>query len=205
MTVLMILLSIVAIFWMLSLIRLGIRVVYGEDGLRVSLLVGPAKFYVLPMREKKHGRHEMKKREKEHVEQRVSVEKVGQHQVLVRILELMPTVLEAAGALRRKICINDVHLTLIWGGTDPASTAIGYGRANAVLGMIWPLVEHNFKVKHCQIHTGIDYERTHPQVDGWAKVTITVGQIIALGCWYGLKILKLWIRSGRAADKQQEA
>ena len=89
--------------------------------------------------------------------------------------------------------------------TDPAAVALGYGRANAALGMLWPILDHNFKVKRHAFQVSLDYGRGEPGVELRAAVTLTVGQAAALGLRYGTKALAAWFKSGRTPRKKQEA
>ena len=122
---------------------------------------------------------------------------------LGRLMELLPAAAEAAGALKRKIRIDDLKLDLIWGGTDAAAIALGYGKANAAVGMIWPLFDHNFKVKRHEFRIALDYERREPGAELEAAVTMTLGQITALSVRYGVKALRVWIKSGKPAEKDR--
>lgn len=205
MTFLKVLLVLLAVFWLISLIRIGGRVSYGEAGLSASALVGPFKVRLLP------GRPKKKKPEKPQKEKPLAAEKhkkepeEGKSGALSRLMQLLPVVGQACGALKRKIRIDDLELELIWGGTDPAAAALGYGRANAALGMLWPILDHNFKVKRHAVQISLDYGRGEPGVELRAAVTLTVGQAAALGLRYGTKALAVWIKSGRTPRKKQEA
>lgn len=208
MTVWKVLLILLLILWLISLIRIGGRVSYGAAGLFVTVLRGPFKIQVLPARErpqkgKKPKRETKPKKEKKPKEKKPKPE--GQPGTLPRLMKLLPVVGEACGALKRKVRIDDLELELIWGGGDPASVALGYGQANAVLGILWPIFDHNFKVKRHSFQIGLDYERREPAVEVRAAVTLTVGQMFALGTHYGAKALITWIKSGRTPRKKQEA
>ena len=48
-----VLLVILAVLWLISLIRIGGRVSYGGAGLVVTALVGPLKIQILPAKQKK--------------------------------------------------------------------------------------------------------------------------------------------------------
>ena len=199
MTVLKVLLIILVVLWLISLIRIGGRVRYEEAGLFVWALAGPVKLQLLPGKpKKKKPKKEKKPKEKEPKPE-------GQPGTLSRLMQLLPIVGQACGALKRKIRIDDLNLDLIWGGSDPAAIALGYGQANAALGMLWPLFDNNFKVKRHSFQIGMDYGRTQPAVELEAAVTFTVGQIVVLGVHYGVKALVTWIKSGRPAKKRQEA
>ena len=205
MTFLKVLLVLLAVFWLISLIRIGGRVSYGEAGLSASALVGPFKIRLLPGRPKKKKPEKPKKEVPPAAEKHKKEPKEGKPGTLSRLMQLLPVVGQACGALKRKIRIDDLELGLIWGGTDPAAVALGYGRANAALGMLWPILDHNFKVKRHAFQVSLDYGRGEPGVELRAAVTLTVGQAAALGLRYGTKALAAWFKSGRTPRKKQEA
>ena len=210
MTFLKVLLIILLVLWLISLIRVGGRVRYGEAGLFAFVLAGPMKIQLVPAKpkgekpeKKKKPKKEKKPKEKKPKEKKPKPE--GQPGTLSRLMQLLPVVGQACGALKRKIRIDDLKLDLIWGGSDPAAIALGYGQANAALGMLWPLFDNNFKVKRHSFQIGMDYGRTQPAVELEAALTFTIGQIVALGVHYGVKALIIWVRSGRPVKKRQEA
>ena len=53
MTFLKVLLVVLLAFWLISLIRIGGRVCYGQKGLSVAVLIGPMRVQVLPAKPKK--------------------------------------------------------------------------------------------------------------------------------------------------------
>lgn len=209
MTFLKVLLVILAVLWLVSLIRVGGRVSYGQAGLFVTVLAGPFKIQVLPLRPKKEKKPEKAKKPKKTkppvAEKHKKEPEEGRPGTLSRLMELLPVVGQACGALKRKIRIDDLELELIWGGTDAAAIALGYGQANAALGMLWPILDNNFKMKRHSFAISMDYNRTEPAVELQAALTLTVGQIFALGAHYGVKALAVWIKSGRTPRKKQEA
>lgn len=207
MTFLKVLLVILVVLWLISLIRIGGRVKYGAEGLFVWVLAGPLKIQLLPAKpkEKKPKKEKQKKEKPPLAEKHKKEPKEGQPGTLSRLMKLLPVVGQACGALRRKIRIDDLDLDLIWGGSNPAAIAIGYGQANAAMGMIWPILDHNFKVKRRNLRISMDYSRTQPGVEAAAALTMTVGQIVTLGVHYGVKALVTWIKSGKPARKKQEA
>lgn len=207
MTFLKVLLIVLLVLWLISLIRVGGRVRYGQEGLSVCVLAGPFKIRLLPAKPKKQRPEKGKKPKKKKPAQAEEHKEAepGRPGTLSRLMQLLPIVGQACGALKRKIRIDDLELELIWGGSDPAAIALGYGQANGVLGILWPLFDHNFKVKRHSFQIGMDYGRTQPGVELQAAVTMTVGQIVTLGVHYGVKALIAWIKSGRTAAKRQEA
>lgn len=205
MTFLKVLLVILAVLWLISLIRVGGRVGYGAAGLSATALAGPFKIQLLPAKERQKKEKRPKKERKPKKEKKPGEKKPkpeGQPGTLSRLMKLLPVVGQACGALKRKIRIDDLELELIWGGADAAAIALGYGQANAALGMIWPLFANNFKVKRHSFQIGMDYGAAQPRVELQAAVTMTVGQIVTLGVHYGVKALAVWIKSGRSPEKR---
>ena len=64
MTFLKVLLVILLVLWLISLIRIGGRVRYGQAGLFAAALVGPFKIQLLPMKPKKRKRKRSQKKKK---------------------------------------------------------------------------------------------------------------------------------------------
>ena len=209
MTFFKVLLAVMAVLWLISLIRIGGRVRYGKAGLFVTALAGPFRIQLLPMKPKKEKKEKKPKKVKEPPKEAESAEEKPKPEdragTLSRLMKLLPVVGQACGALKRKIRIDNLELELIWGGADPAAVALSYGRANAALGMLWPILDNNFKVKRHSFQIGVDYTLTEPAVKARAAVTMTVGQIVTLGVHYGVKALVTWIKSGRTLRKKQEA
>ena len=205
MTFLKVLLIILLVFWLISLIRVGGRVRYGEAGLFAFVLAGPLKIQVLPGKPEEEKPKKKKKPKKEKKSKEKKPKPEGQPGTLSRLMQLLPVVGQACGALKRKIRIDDLKVDLIWGGSDAAAIALGYGQANAALGMLWPLFDNNFKVKRHSFRIGMDYGRTQPAVELEAALTFTIGQIVALGVHYGVKALIIWVKSGKPVKKRQEA
>jgi len=204
MTFLRVLLIVLLALWLISLIRIGGRVRYGQAGLFAAALVGPFKIQLLPAKPKKAKKPKKEKKQRPRQADKHKKEPVeGQPGTLSRVMKLLPVVGEFCGSLKRKIRIDDLELELIWGGSDPAAVALGYGRAYAALGMLWPIFDHNFKVKRHSFQIGLDYDKTQPMVELTAAVTLTVGQIMALGLRYGVKALIVWIKSGKPIKRQE--
>lgn len=199
----MILLIILAAIWLLLQIRLGGNVRYGADGIFVDLLLGPFRYRVMPARKEKEPKP---KREKKSKQEKAAGKPEGAPEekpgTLSRLMKLLPVVTEFLGALKRRIRIDELFLSVVWGGCeDAAAAAIGYGRANAAIGMIWPVLDHNFKVKRSSFHIDVDYSAAEPAVKAEAAVTLTVWQLLYLAVRYGLKALLNWTRSGKPAKQ----
>lgn len=193
---------IVAVLLLIAQIRLGGRAVFGPEGFFVSLLAGPFKIRIFPLKEGKEKKEkpgkEKRAKKKEPTETQLAQKKGG---TVGRILSLLPVVGEAAGALKRKIRIDELKLRVVWGAEDAAGAAMGYGKANALLGMVYPLIDNNFKVKSCDFQVDVDYGRTEPEFSADAAITMTLGQLLSFALHYGAKLLIHWVRSGKRAEE----
>ena len=205
----MVLLVTLAVLFLLSRVRLGGLVRYGSgEGLLARLILGPVRLTLYPPREKpekkeKPAKKKRKKPKKEPPEGEKKAE--GHKRTLPPIPELLALAAEAAGALKRRIRVDTVTIRLVWAAADPMETALGFGRANAVMGMIWPLIENNFKVKHHDLDVSVDFDRKEPEIFGEMALTMTVGQLLSFGIRFGVKLLVIWSRSGRHSANNQEA
>lgn len=164
---------------LIGLIRIGVQVTYDPSKLVLRLKIGPIWLKLLPHREKKRPKKEKKPKEKP---ERSTKELLGQ------IRRALPVALETAGSLKRKIRLDRIYLDVAAGAEDPASAALTFGGINAALGMIWPLVEQNFKVKDRRIRTQVDFSATKTRIWLDGAATLTIGQALALALRLAPKI-----------------
>lgn len=179
MKVLLILVIIAAVLLLISLIRIGVQVVYVPSGLTLRLKLGPVRLTLLPR--KKEKKPKKKKKEAAPAEKHKG-------DMLGQVRRVLPLVTEAAGRLRRKIRLDRIYLDVTAAASDPASAALAFGGANAAVGMIWPLVEQNFNVKDRRIRTRVDFDSVRPAVSLDAAATLTIGQAAALALWLAPKL-----------------
>lgn len=200
--------AILLVLFLLSLIRVGAWVEYSENGLLAKLRIGTFFIQLFPFKpkKKKDSKKTGKKKEKK-TTQLAEKPKRGGSLTLVR--EMLPVVSNAAGQLKRRIRIDDFRLDLVWSAPDPAACAMGFGAANAAVGMIWPLVAQNFHVKDHRIRTAVDFEQGKPTVYLLAMATLTIGQGVSLGLRVGLQLIKAYLRTKKenkvSTNQQKEA
>lgn len=186
---------IVLILFVISCLRAGAAVDYSEKGLFVDIKVGPFKCQLVPAGEKK--KQPSKKFSAVGSQNGAKKPKKSAGETIQMVKQYLPLIGEAAGRLKRKIQIDHIFLHLIWGNPDPASAALGYGAANAAMGMIWPMIDHNFRIKKQEIHIDLDYDRAVPALIAKAQLTMTIGQLVAFVVCLGYKVLKIHLGASR--------
>ena len=105
-------------------------------------------------------------------------------------IPLVQVALELLNGLRRKIRINRLELKVILAGDDPCDLATNYGRAWQALGNLMPQLERCFVIKKRDLEVECDFEASQTLIFADAKVTITLGRLLGLVLWYGVKALK---------------
>ena len=207
MTALIVLGCILLMLFLLGQIRVGAAVDYSENGLFVKLKAGPVRIQLLPAKERKMKTEKKPKPASKHpAEEGAKAEsKRSVKDTLSLALRFVPLLGEAAGRLVRKIRIDHLTLHVIWGSADPASAAMGFGAANAALGILWPIFEHNFHVKKHDLRVDVDFERKTPTLTAQAQATLTIGQIVSLGLRLGFKALKIYLGVRREQTEQEKA
>jgi len=201
----MIPLLVLLVLWLISFLRVGADVAYDRSGLRVGVRIGPIRFPVFPVK-KKDKPPKRKKREKQTGKERkpAAPQPVQKGGNLNLVRKFLPIAAEAAGRFKEKIRIDKIDLELVWGAPDPAEAALGFGLSNAALGMLWPLIEHNFNVRERQLRTSVDFQASGPIVAIYAVLSLTIGQGVVLGAVVGWKLFKL-LRSQKKKQKINEA
>lgn len=207
MTALVIIVAVLLCIWGISLVRIGGWLEYSESGLLVRLKLGPLRIQLFPM--KPRAKKQKPSREKKPAEPSSPppAKRGGTFQV---VKECLPVVAEAAGSLKRNICIDEFQMDLLWSSPNPAACAVGFGAANAAVGMIWPIVEQNFKVKQYRIRTAVEFDRGSPTVYLLASASLTVGQGIGLGLRLAVQGAKAYrrarpVQKKTVTSKQKEA
>ena len=200
MIVLLVLGIVVLALVLLSLIRVGVWVEYAQKTFTLRLLAGPVKITLFPRKEKQPQKPRRAKKKKKKQEKQPKT--AGEIFDLVK--QLLPVAADAAGQLRQKIHIDQFDLDLTVASADPAKTAVNYGKLNGAVGMFWPLVEQNFKVKAWRIRTNVDFTTEHPTVYLRAAATLTIGQILALGVRVASKVLPILTQPKSGNKSRQE-
>ncbi len=210
MTAFKVLLVILLILFLIGLVRVGGNVEYSAAGFLVHLRVGKLKFQIFPLKKKPKTdeKSPRKKREKkaksepknEEIDQKIPEKKGGKLELVKMAL---PLVGEAAGAFKRRIRVDKLFLDLTAGGRDAAMVAQTFGYANAAIGTILPIFQHNFDLKEYRVRTDIDFTAPAPKIYLNAAVSARVGQLVSFGILLGCKALRVYLAYRKQVKARQ--
>ena len=193
-----------AILLALAVLPLGVRIRYNDAGFVLKVIAGPLKITVFP-REKKTKKQKTKpqKREQKVVQPaqssenlesppqppKAQPEKKEKGGSLTRFLPLVKLGLKFLGSFRRKLRLDNLYLRLILAGDDPCDLAVNYGRSWAAVGNLMPQLERLFVIKKRDIQVECDFTAAETTVVAHLDISITLGRLLALVIFYGVRIL----------------
>ena len=191
-----------AVLLALAVLPLGVRIRYNDAGFVLKVIAGPLKITVFPGRKKPKKQKVKQKKQKaaQTAEPAVSEEKPPQPPKaqpeqkekggsLTRFLPLVKLGLKFLGDFRRKLRLDNLYLRLILAGDDPCDLAVNYGRTWAAVGNLMPQLERLFVIKKRDIQVECDFTAAETCVVAHLDITITLGRLLALAAYYGIRVL----------------
>lgn len=195
----------------LAWLPLGATVRYNDQGVALKVIAGPVRIPILPKKkaqEKEKPKKEEKPKKKQPVAKKTEAPKPQEEKggPVTDFLPLLQTALDLLNAFRKKLRINHLYLKLIMASDDPCDLAVNYGKANAAMGNLLPLLERCFVIKKRDIEIECDFESAKTVIIARADLTITLGRLLGILIWYGVKALKqfLSIQNKRKGGNQHE-
>ena len=191
-----------AILLALAVLPLGVRIRYNEAGFVLKVIAGPLKITVFP-RKKKPKKQKVKQKKKKVAEKaepavceekspqppKTQPEKKEKGGSLTRFLPLVKLGLKFLGDFRRKLRLDNLYLRLILAGDDPCDLAVNYGRIWAAVGNLMPQLERLFVIRKRDIQVECDFASAETTVVAHLDISITLGRLLALVIFYGVRIL----------------
>ena len=186
----------------LAVLPLGVRIRYNDAGFVLKVIAGPLKITVIPGR-KKPKKQKVKQKKQKAVQTAESArseerppqppkaqpEQKERGGSLTRFLPLVKLGLKFLGDFRRKLRLDNLYLRLILAGDDPCDLAVNYGRIWAAVGNLMPQLERLFVIKKRDIQVECDFTATELCVVAHLDITITLGRLLVLALYYGIRIL----------------
>ena len=186
---------------LLAILPLGAKIVYDSDGFLLQIIAGPICIPILPKKKKDGEKKKKKKKDKKKkggtqkgtaADGQAKKKKKGGP--ITDFLPLVKTALDLLNAFRKKLRIKRLDLKLIMAADDPCDLAINYGRANAALGNLWPQLERCFVIKKRNVEIECDFEASETLIQTRADITITLGWLLAIVVFYGVRGVKQFIQ-----------
>ena len=184
---------------LIGCLPLGVLLWYNQDGFVLKAVAGPISVPILPKKEKpkkpaakKKNNKTQKPQQKKAASPKKEPSKKGGS--VKDFLPLVQVALDLLNGLRRKLRINRLELKVILAGEDPCDVATNYGRAWQALGNLMPQLERCFVIKKRDLEVECDFEASQTLIFAHAKLTITLGRLLGLILWYGVKALKEFIK-----------
>ena len=174
---------------LLCLLRLGVRASWGAET-RVTAILGPVRFPLVPKKEGKTGKEkpkkEKQKKEKPAKEKapkdRQPLPKPGKEDIREALQLLLPALKRALRKLGRGIRIDPLCVSLVLGGkNDPADAAEKFGYLQAAVWAGMPQLQRWMHIPDPHIHTDVNFDAEKTEVSGEAAVTLRLGTLFAMG------------------------
>ena len=193
----MIVLLILAFFFLIGCIPVGADVSYLGGVLTVKAKIGLLRLTLLPKKPKKPQKQKKSKKSKKKPKPEKPKEKKKPQPLsggISGVMELLQFACDTLGDLRRKLRMERLELHVRFGaGDDAAKTAIRYGRAWALIGTMLPMLERIFVIKERDIGAELDYNKEEKMtLDARLCITITIGRALALALRAGIRFLKIY-------------
>ena len=184
---------------LLAILPVGVSLIYNEDGLFLSILLGLVKIRILPKAAKKEKKEKKakppKKQAKKEKSKATPKEKKPKEKSGGKLTDFLPLVqiaLRLLGSFRRKLRVNRLELKLTMAGGDPCDLAVNYGKAWAAVANLMPQLERIFVIKKRDIQVQCDFVDDTTRIKARLDITITIGRIVGVVVKYGvLAVLEL--------------
>lgn len=194
---------------LLAWLPLGATARYNAEGFFLKVIAGPIRIPILPKKKKADQKEKTPQKKKSAqagtpAQKNAAQPKKESGGPVTDFLPIVKTLLDLLNAFRKKLRINHLQLKLIMAADDPCDLAVNYGKANAAMGNLLPLLEQCFVIKKRDIEIECDFESNQTVILARADLTITLGRLLGILVWYGVRALKqfLSIQKKRKGGKQ---
>lgn len=202
---------IAALIAVLLCLRVGVTASFGEE-LRVTAQIGPATVQIIPSPEKKPAKEKPKKAAAKAEKKPKERKKPDIHLTLEDIRGGLHAVWQSIqGALRRagkRIRIDPLRLSFVFGDEDPVNTAQWYGWANSAMWAVMPRLEEMIHMPDPRIHMEMDFTATETKISGTVGASYRIGDLLAIGFAAIGPVLKFgipFLRKQKAFKKAEAA
>ena len=206
MTALKVIGVILLIFLLIGFLRIGAVVSFGDE-LRVRARVGAIRLTLLPRKAKKPKKPKKDKAPKEEKPEEEKAEKPKKKRSIPKpsfdeILDLIRMALSALGAMARRACrrvrIDPLDMTVVFGGGDPADVAMTFGAVNSAVFALMPKAEEKFYIPNPSIRLRMNYDAEGTEAEGSVGLSLRVCDLFAILFALIVPMAKWFLRFKRA-------
>lgn len=208
MTALKIIGIILLVFLLIGFLRVGATASFGSE-FCVKLRIGHIKLAIFPGKEKEKKPKEKKPKEKKKKEKKPEEAQAPKEKKrsipkpdLEELLDLADTAFSALGATARRACrrvrIDPLDVTVVFGGDDPANVAMLYGAASSVMYATMPRAEERFDISNPSLHLRMDYSAEGTTAEGAVGISLRVCDLFAILFTLALPLARWFLRFKRA-------
>lgn len=180
------------------------RVRFGYDRGNVSarLGFGPVKLTLYPGEEKEETPPEKPTKEKKPKKEKPPKPKarVNFDQILYSIEKLPPILGKALKRTGRRLRFGPLKVHLLVAGTDPADTALLYGKLEAALAAGLPQLHRLVRIKDQDIQLFLDFQEERMDCVADVGLSIRVWDVLVIALGAGASAVKWFIGFKRLAD-----
>ena len=94
----------------------------------------------------------------------------------------------------RRIRISPMEISAVIGGEDPADTAILYGKLNAAMWTVMPVLTELVQMPDAHIHLEPDLQGGETRVRGKVGITARIWDLTVMGFACGIPLIKWFLR-----------
>ena len=227
MTAVYIILGILLFFFLLSLLRIGVRADFagGLADTSVTVIAGPTRIQVLPKTDKPDKPQKPKKEKKKKTPREESAKGEEKKKLSLSaqdIRTLLPAVWASLkGGLRKtrqRLLIDPLELSVVLpGAMDPAGAAELYGYINAGMWTVMPQLEQLTRIPDPGLHVEVDFDSEQLRLTGRLGVSLQIRDMFAIGGAFAGPVIRWFLamrkrqsaaektRAAQSAAQQREA
>ena len=186
---------------LLGLLRVGATITFAEETV-VKLRIGPLRLTLLPKKKKKPKKEKQPKKEPAPEEKKGKRAHKLPRLTLRDVPDLVSAVFSALHAALRRVCrrlrIDPMEVTVVFGGADPADVAEAYGIANAVVFSVMPKAEEIFYLPDPAIHLRMDYGAEATRCEGKVGISVRICDAFVILFALAVPLIKWFLRLKKA-------
>ena len=182
---------------LLAILPLGIHIAFQDETYFLKLKLGILKIQIFP-RKRRLGRkkHCRKKKKLQETPQHAQMQEEGKEKrrwpSFSDFIDLAKIVLCTALKFRRNVSVDCLRFVLCVGG-DPYDAILSYGRCNAALSTLTPLLHRTLKIREEELRVELDFFAVKNHIDAEIIVSLQFWELVYIGFSSGYSLLRWYM------------